>query len=44
MVWQVLEMAAEGMGWDEIVRECYGSITKEAIAETISLAGSFQRS
>ncbi|MCC7352450.1 MAG: DUF433 domain-containing protein [Anaerolineae bacterium] len=39
MVWQVLEMVAEGVDWDEIVRECHGSITKEAIAETISLAG-----
>ena len=38
MVWQVLEMVAEGMAWDEIVRECHDSISKEAIAEAVSLA------
>ena len=34
----VLEMVAEGMDWDQIVWECHGSITKEAIAEAIALA------
>jgi len=31
-------MVAEGMDWDEIVREWRGSVTKEAIAEAIILA------
>jgi uncharacterized protein (DUF433 family) len=34
----VLEMVAEGMDWDQIIRECHGSIGKEAIAEAIRLA------
>jgi uncharacterized protein (DUF433 family) len=38
MVWQVLEMVAKGMPWDEIVWQCHGSITHEAIAEAIRLA------
>jgi uncharacterized protein (DUF433 family) len=38
MVWQVLEMVAEGMGWDDIVKEWDGRIAKEAIAEAVSLA------
>lgn len=38
MVWQVLEMVAEGMAWDDIITQCHGSITKEAIAEAVSLA------
>lgn len=38
MVWQVLEMIAEGMDWDAIVKEWDGRIPKEAIAEAVSLA------
>ena len=34
----VLEMVAEGMDWDAIIREWHGSITKEGIAEAVSLA------
>jgi uncharacterized protein (DUF433 family) len=35
----VLEMVAEGMEWDDIIWECHGSITREAIMEAIRLAG-----
>lgn len=38
MVWQVLEMVAQGMDWDQIIWECHNSITREAIAEAVSLA------
>jgi uncharacterized protein (DUF433 family) len=38
MVWQVLRQVARGMSWDEIVAEWRGSVSKEAIAEAISLA------
>jgi uncharacterized protein (DUF433 family) len=38
MVWQVLEMVAEGKAWETIVEEWGGSITKEAIAEAVQLA------
>ena len=38
MVWQILEMIAEGMILDDIVKEWDGRITKEAIAEAVSLA------
>jgi uncharacterized protein (DUF433 family) len=38
MVSQVLEMVAEGMTWDDIIEQCHNSITKEAIAEAVSLA------
>jgi uncharacterized protein (DUF433 family) len=38
MVWQVLEMVAEHMDWDEIVREWRGTVSKEAIAEAVHLA------
>ena len=34
----VLEMVAEEMPWEEIVREWHGHITKEAIAEALMLA------
>jgi uncharacterized protein (DUF433 family) len=34
----VLEMVAEGRDWDEIIWECHGSISKEAIAEALRLA------
>lgn len=39
MVWQVLEQVASGMAWETIVEEWDGSITKDAIAEAVSLAG-----
>ena len=39
MVWQVLEMVAEGMSWEEIVRQWRGSISSEAIEEAVRLAG-----
>ena len=38
MVWQVLEMVAEGKAWETIVEEWGGSITKEAVAEAVQLA------
>ncbi len=38
MVWQVLEQVASGMAWETIIEEWEGSITKEAIAEAVSLA------
>jgi uncharacterized protein (DUF433 family) len=38
MVSHVLEQVAEGMSWDAIVQEWHGSISKEAIAEAVSLA------
>jgi uncharacterized protein (DUF433 family) len=39
MVWQALEMLAEGMAWESIIEQCHGRITKDAIAEAIKLAG-----
>jgi uncharacterized protein (DUF433 family) len=34
----VLEMVAEGTDWETIIRECHGSISREAIAEAVRLA------
>ena len=34
-----LNMVADGMRWEDIVAECHGSITPEAIAEAVRLAG-----
>ncbi|MGH7965900.1 MAG: DUF433 domain-containing protein [Candidatus Binatia bacterium] len=39
MVSQVLEMVASGMAWRTIIEQYHGSLTKEAIAEAVSLAG-----
>lgn len=39
MVWQVLEMLAEGLAWETIIEECHNSITRDAIAEAIRLSG-----
>ena len=39
MVWQVLEQIASGMAWETIVEEWRGSISEEAIAESVRLAG-----
>lgn len=38
MVSQVMEQIANGMAWETIIDEWRGSITKEAIAESIRLA------
>jgi uncharacterized protein (DUF433 family) len=35
----VLELVADGMDWDEIIKECHGNISRAAIAEAIRLAG-----
>ena len=34
----VLEQVAGGMVWESIIEDWHGSITKEAIAETVQLA------
>jgi hypothetical protein len=34
-----LELVASGMPWNKIVKECHGSISEEAIAEAVRLAG-----
>lgn len=39
MVSQVLEQLASGMAWEAIMEEWRGSVTKEAIAEAVRLAG-----
>lgn len=39
MVSQVLEQVAAGMAWEAIADEWRGSISKEAIAEAVRLAG-----
>ena len=39
MVWQVLEQVASGMPWEKIVDEWGGSVTKDAVAEAVQLAG-----
>lgn len=44
MVAQVLEMVASGMTWETIIEQCHGNITREAIAEAVSLAGKVQGS
>lgn len=38
MVWQVLELVAMGMDWDTISQRWSGRISREAIAEAVSLA------
>ncbi len=38
MVFQVLEMVAEGMDWDRISEAWDGRVSKEAIAEAVNLA------
>ena len=35
MVWQVMEMLADGMAWETIIEQCHNSIPKDAIAEAI---------
>ena len=38
MVADVLEQIADGLAWETIIEEWRGDITKEAIAEVISLS------
>jgi uncharacterized protein (DUF433 family) len=38
-VHDVLEMVADGMDWDQIIKEWNGHINREAIAEAVRLAG-----
>ena len=39
LVSDVLELVANGLSWDDIIKECHGSISRPAIAEVIRLAG-----
>ena len=39
MVADVLEMVAAGLAWETIIEQWHGSITKDAIAEAVRLAG-----
>jgi len=39
LVSDVLELVANGLSWDDIIKECHGSISRRAIAEAIRLAG-----
>jgi uncharacterized protein (DUF433 family) len=39
LVSDVLELVAGGKNWDDIIEECHGSITRQAIAEAIRCAG-----
>lgn len=39
MVWQVIEMLANGLAWETIIEQCHNSIGREAIAESIRLSG-----
>jgi uncharacterized protein (DUF433 family) len=39
LVSDVLELVAAGENWDDIIKECHGSITRPAIAEVIRFAG-----
>ena len=39
----VLEMVAEGMAWETIIEQWHGSVTKEAIAESVKLSGMNER-
>ncbi len=34
----VIEMVAEARAWDDIIRQCHGSISNEAITEAVQLA------
>jgi len=44
LVSDVLELVAAGKSWEEIIKECHGSISRQAIAEAIRLADSFSTS
>ena len=39
LVSDVLELVAAGLSWDDIIKECHGSISRPAIAEAIRIAG-----
>jgi uncharacterized protein (DUF433 family) len=39
LVADVLDQVAGGLAWEAIVEEWHGSITREAIAEAVQLAG-----
>ncbi len=39
LVSDVLELVAAGTSWDDIIKECHGSISRPAIAEAIRIAG-----
>jgi uncharacterized protein (DUF433 family) len=39
LVADVLDQVAGGLAWETIVEEWHGSITREAIAEAVQLAG-----
>ena len=39
LVSDVLELVAAGTNWDDIIKECRGSISRPAIAEAIRVAG-----
>ena len=39
MVADVLDMVAAGLAWESIIEQWHGSITKDAIAEAVRLAG-----
>jgi uncharacterized protein (DUF433 family) len=39
LVADVLDLVAQGMDWATIAEQCHGSITRQAIAEAIRLAG-----
>ncbi len=39
LVSDVLELVAAGMTWEDIVKECRGSLGRPAIAEAIRVAG-----
>ena len=38
LVDDVLALLADERGWDDIIKQCHGRITRAAIAETIRLA------
>ncbi len=39
IVWQVLQMIADGIAWATMVEEWGRSVTKETVAEAVRLAG-----
>ena len=39
LVSSVIELVADGMDWDDISKECHGSVSRAAIAEAIRIAG-----
>lgn len=39
LVADVLEQISAGMAWETIIEEWHGSVTREAIAEAVRLAG-----